>query len=116
MKIESNGSKWYGQEPDSIEQLVELLRTSPLDPSFEGHGNFAYPIEDSNGPTGEWQVWGNFFHVSHVFRISGTKEEVWPLVLEVRLNQDSPAYKAARAQFKESELTQMEHPGRLIGA
>lgn len=40
LKIISNGSKWAGEQPDSIEQLIKVLEQYPLDPTFEKYGNF----------------------------------------------------------------------------
>ena len=65
-KIKSNGSKWYGEQPDSIEKLLEVLETEPLDKSFERYGNFYEPTE---GISGSINFFGNFFTVSHVFNI-----------------------------------------------
>ena len=40
--IHSNGSKWAGEKPDSVETLEKMIRTYPLDKRFENTGNFAY--------------------------------------------------------------------------
>lgn len=111
MKIISNGSKWLGQEPDSIETLIALLEREPLDPSFEAYGNFVYQVEDNSG---NWIAHGNFFHYSHVFQIEGTLAEITPILLAILENQSSAAYKDARKQFSPSELTPMPNPGRVI--
>lgn len=34
--ILSNGSKWAGQDPDSIQTLLDVLGDNVLDPMFEG--------------------------------------------------------------------------------
>lgn len=93
LTIVSNGSKWAGQEPDSVEKLLEVLATTPLDPTFEDYGNFVLrPCK--NKPC--WSVWGNFFGLSHVFNIEGTAIELRPLVRAIRANQKSEAYLSAK--------------------
>lgn len=61
--IHSNGSKWAGEMPDSIEMLCEVLQQHPLDRTFEGYGNF-YEFDK-----GIAYFFGNFFTLSHVFQI-----------------------------------------------
>lgn len=39
--IHANGSKFAGEEPDTIEQLLEVLAAEPLDRSFSGTETFA---------------------------------------------------------------------------
>lgn len=56
--IHSNGSKWAGEEPDSLDTLCEVLQSNPLDRSFEEFGNFIIK------PTVKYDrvvhFWGNF--------------------------------------------------------
>lgn len=107
MKIISNGSKYYGQENDSIEVLLEVLATHPLDPSFEEFGNFFYEPTYINPqfqpPLGTWRASGNFWEVSHVFNIEGTAEEMEPLRLAIEANKARPDYIAARKVYLERE-------------
>ena len=50
MNITVNGSRWSGQQPDTIDSLISLLSREPLDPRFEDCGNFCYPSkQDSSG-------------------------------------------------------------------
>jgi len=79
MKIHSNGSKWAGEEPDSVEKLISVLEKQTLDPSFETCGRHFYRNEE-----GEFCAFGNFLTVSHVFRINGTLEEMLPLAKAIK--------------------------------
>ena len=47
--IMSNGSKWYGEAPDSIDKLLEVLKENMLDPRFVEHGNFIPSPERTPG-------------------------------------------------------------------
>ncbi len=86
--ITSNGSKWAGESPDTVDELCAVLQSHTLDRIFEGYGNFV--IADAGEPL---RFWGNFFDVSHVFSID-TDE---PAVIErltalIRANQQTAAY------------------------
>lgn len=83
--IHSNGSKWAGEEPDSIEKLIEVLKDNTIEErffhsfsQFEGEkGRVWYqmcPI--SINDDGSIQFFGNFEEVSHVFRIDTTDAEL----------------------------------------
>lgn len=65
LEITSNGSKWIGQDPDSIDRLVEVLAVEPLDPRFLNYGRFILPLGG-----GKVRFFGNFFALSHVFNIT----------------------------------------------
>lgn len=95
--IHANGSKWLGQEPDSIEKLFERLENNTLDPTFEDYGNFA-----KNRGAGVVHFWGNFHDVSAVFDIETDDPElVQSLIAAIKANQDTQAYhdaKHARAE------------------
>jgi hypothetical protein len=92
MEIISNGSKWAGEEPDSLETLIEVLTNGKdvLDSTFENYGNF---IWEENGV---WNAFGNFETVSHVFNITGTAEELRPLAEAIQKNVSSLAYISAK--------------------
>lgn len=94
MQIIHNGSKWYGEGPDSIEVLLGALATETLDPTFEEYGNFVFPAD---AVTGTVRVWGNFLTVSHVFDLAGTPEELAPVIAAIRANQQTKAYQTALA-------------------
>lgn len=96
-EIYSNGSKWLGEEPDSVEVLLGVLAQTPLDPRFEQYGNFVSPSESVLSAT---SFFGNFWEVSHVFRIdSDDPAVVGPLTQAIAANVATPAYQAARAEY-----------------
>lgn len=103
--IFSNGSKWNGQDPDTLERLLEVLGTTPLDPSFEDYGNFAYTEDIQEGNV---RLFGNFWGVSHVFSIEGTHEELAHVVLAIRANQQTEAYRHAKKIRDEEKRERME--------
>ena len=89
MNITSNGSKWAGQKPDSVETLIGVLETETLDPTFERYGGFV--SFDGKG----LQAFGNFLTVSHVFNINGTVEEMRPLARAIKAARNKPEYISA---------------------
>lgn len=108
-KIESNGSKWAAEAPDSIDQLLAVLASEPLDSSFEQYGNFIItnprhcvylgrnkyqeldPIYPDASAT---RFFGNFANVSHVFNIDTDEPElVATLTAAIRANQKRSDYK-----------------------
>jgi hypothetical protein len=91
MQVISNGSKWAGQEPDSVETLIALLSTETLDPTFEAYGDFYHENEN-----GTFTAFGNFLNRSHVFNIVGTAEELEPLRLAIEAAKARPSYLKAR--------------------
>lgn len=111
--IQSNGSKWMGEEPDSIETLLALLETEPLDRTFEPecYGNFITvdPVNmrgEKLLPPGGVSFFGNFFNVSHVFSIDTTDAVlIERLTKAIRSNQQRPDYLAQpdEAQRMEQE-------------
>lgn len=64
MEIQSNGSKWHGEAPDSIGKLLEVLGKEPLN-DFAG----------IDCAVGRVRFRGNFRTVSHVFCISTDNAE-----------------------------------------
>jgi hypothetical protein len=95
--IISNGSKWVGEAPDSIERLVEVLGREPLNPTFEGCGNFI--IQESADPL-RVRFFGNFANLAHVFSIRTDEPAVIAaLTKAVRENQASPDYQRIRAGY-----------------
>lgn len=101
MKVIANGSKWHGQPEDPIERLYEVLKTHPLDPRSGGgpEGEFffepVYLDRSQQPPPGTYMAQGNFFTLSHGFRIEGTAEEMEPLRLAIEANTASPDYARA---------------------
>jgi hypothetical protein len=111
--ITSNGSKWAGEEPDTIETLLEVLAEHPLDRRFEVYGNF---IQKNPRLANGWGrvsdnpetriFWGNFFTVSHVFHIETTDRElITRLTLAIRRNQ-------ARADYLSQDKPVKSNVGR----
>jgi hypothetical protein len=87
--IHSNGSKWAGESPDSIDKLLQVLADYPLDRRFEQYGDFAERCDT----TGATQFFGNFLTVSHVFRIdSDDPQIVGPLIDAIATNKQRPDY------------------------
>lgn len=95
--INSNGSKWLGQEPDTIDRLCDVLSKEPLDPTFERFGNFVMGSRHG-APKCMIRFWGNFAHVSHVFSIDTDEPQVIQrLLAHIRMNQESQAYKDTKS-------------------
>jgi len=101
MNIISNGSKWAGQPLDSIDQLIAVLETEILDPAFDLTCNGF--VTKHQGLT---CAFGNFLHVSHVFNIQGTTDEMKPLVDALRKATQRPEYLAALERAKQFEKTE----------
>ena len=88
--IQSNGSKWAGEPPDSIPVLLKVLKTHPLDKRF---GRF---VTRSNvAGARSWFFFGNFFTISHVFSIETDEEPVArELTSAIRANQRRQDYQS----------------------
>lgn len=103
--IISNGSKWAGQEPDSIEDLIKVLEEYTIDERFfakygvDRDGRYT-SNEDSiyeyknhnpiNNRTleGFYLFFGNFEEISHVFNIeTNDKEVIDKLVKAIKANK-----------------------------
>lgn len=113
--IESNGSKWAGEEPEGIDYLLATLAETPLNPEFGEHIALAHRWTSSWNDAGE-RVYqdtgplypehpdavcftGNFWRKSSVFQIyTDDPELVAKLTAAILANQASEAYQAARAQ------------------
>lgn len=116
--ILSNGSKWAGQEPDTIEDLLDVLATSPLDRRFENYGNFYTPMGEckfcddrgvhnhSTEMEGMAHFGGNFFELSHVFSIYTDEQGVIDkLLAAVQGNQKRDDY----LEQKDPEKVEYRH-------
>jgi len=107
--ILSNGSKWIGEEPDTIEKLLDVLRTKTLDPIFEKYGNFInkspkwgwYGDGPSPYPDNPNVVvfFGDFYDYGHLFSIH-TDEPLIITILEKAIldNQQTEAYQKAKQE------------------
>ncbi len=116
--IDSNGSKFMGDAPDTIEQLLARMQAETLDPVFEEYGNFVSPARKAHRECSEatgWKdvytdagpiypehpdamhFWGNFRTYSHVFSIyTDDPALIERLTAAIRANQATPAYQAAK--------------------
>jgi len=115
LEIISNGSKWAGQQPDSIDVLVETLKQYTLDPTFEEYGNFVchnphwIKKESNEIYKGCTKIHGNFYTLSHVFDIiTDDKEIIVQLETLIRNNQQTEAYKQAKIELEEREKRKQE--------
>ena len=113
LEIISNGSKWLGQEPDSIEVLVETLKQYALDPVFEEYGNFVchnprwIKKESNEIYKGCTKIHGNFYTLSHTFDIITNDEEIIEqLETLIRNNLQTEAYKQAKIDLEERNRQQ----------
>ena len=103
VEIISNGSHCYGEPPDSIERLLEVLEDHPLDPRFERLGGFIRPTGEklSSCISIGYDFFGNFLTVSHVFHIvtndAGTIDK---LVAAIQGNQQKLAYRLVKARLE----------------
>lgn len=107
MKILSNGSTFAGQAPDSVAELLAVLDTETLDPTFEEYGRFFL----YHGPD-DFQAWGNFLTVSRVFDVRGTLAELLPLARALKANRRQPAYLRAREARRHRQI---ERPWKRRG-
>lgn len=94
--VHSNGSKWAGEEPDTIEALLGVLDEYTLDPRFEECGNFCWKMSDNTGDS-RLLFFGNFATLSHAFRIETDDPETQKSLLRaIRKNQCSEDYARRR--------------------
>jgi len=113
--IESNGSKWAGQAPDSLDELKRRLRENTLDPTFEEYGNFytltsdAWAIVPKEYEPFPWHFWGNFEDVSGVFSVFTCDEETLDeLCALIEANKAMPAYRQAKAERQQRQKERRE--------
>ncbi|MFC6673999.1 pyruvate dehydrogenase [Marinobacterium aestuariivivens] len=102
--ILSNGSKWAGSSPDSIQILLDVLGKEVLDPMFERYHCYrAYPFSPllKTGRNeamftpwlGAKRFFGNFLTVSHVFNIISKDSEVIEALSDaIRKNMETEEY------------------------
>jgi hypothetical protein len=89
IKIISNGSKWAGQEPDTVEQLIEVLKSHDLDiRRFACHGfvQFDNSVPGSDYKEADVSILGNFVDVSHVFQLEGKYSELENVIRAIEKN------------------------------
>lgn len=111
--ITSNGSHCAGEQPATIDELLQVIEHEPLDRKFEKYGNFIYRNPQTCVYLGQGKYRdtghiypgqnitrfsGNFLHVSHVFNIDTSD----PVVVErltkaIRSNKQRADYQAQQA-------------------
>lgn len=89
LRVNSNGSKFAGEKPDTIEKLIEVLANHPLDRRFEDNGNFIMSYNDNCT-----KFFGNFYTLSHVFNIVTDEADVIEqLTTAIKTNLQRPDYR-----------------------
>ena len=79
--IRSNGSKWYGQEPDGLEELLIVLKEYELDIYPFALLGFMRYLDNGN-----IRLFGNFRTLSHVFNIEGKEAYLGNVIEEIKQN------------------------------
>lgn len=84
--IISNGSRWAGQEPASMADLIDVLAMHPLDAQYA-------PFFHTSEATGATRFFGNFTTISHVFNIDTTDDDtITNLKSAIATNLKRPDY------------------------
>lgn len=109
-----NGSKWLGEEPDSVEQLLEVLAVSTLHMgyAFRCAADFEHHDRTNHG----WVCFfGNFLEVSHAFSIRTCDEAlIARLRSAIETNCSSQAFVDALRAADECHARRMARPiGRV---
>jgi hypothetical protein len=121
--IHSNGSKWAGEAPDSIEKLLEVLGTHVLDRRFEGPEPTTFvevsKVGEKWAVPGTTRFFGNFLELSHVFSIDTDESYViakLKAAIEINMARADylaqPTYQQREAERRKLEAYQREHVGR----
>lgn len=107
-EIISNGSKWYGEEPDTVEVLLDVLENHPLDRVFESYGNFAYRAKNKHDREimgNSTRFFGNFLTISHVFNIQTNDNDlITKLCKAIRKNKRRPDYLSQPKPLKQKKF------------
>ena len=110
LQINSNSSKWYGQQPDTIDDLINVLNNHALDPVFENYGNFVNRNPKWSKPEiaekyqGCTQISGNFSEISHVFSIITDESEIIEALSEaINKNVATKEYQGLRDDYIKDE-------------
>jgi hypothetical protein len=106
LEIKSNGSKWYGQEPDSIETLLDAFSKYTLDPRFENYGDFVnlnpqwLNRVNAEKYAGCASIFGNFMNGHGVFNIiTDDQELIAKIAALVNQNKQTPEYKQHKKEL-----------------
>ncbi len=94
LNIISNGSKWGGEPPDTIDKLLSVLASHPLDRRTKPF--MTEPPLVANGyKKGVMRFSGNFLTISHVFQIDTDEiETINTLARAIRANMQREDYRA----------------------
>jgi hypothetical protein len=121
--IESNGSKWAGESPDSLETLIEVLGKYVLDPRFEVFGKRMRDGDWEMGIPEKYRAYthhyhGNFLELSHVFRIfTADAEVIAKLDAAIAANLATAEFREAKAEYEreKAERAQRQALGGVFG-
>lgn len=84
----SNGSRWAGQPPADIAELLGVLAEHPLSAQY---APFIHVSEIGGGST---RFFGNFVTISHVFNIdTNDPKTIASLTEAIQTNQQRPDYR-----------------------
>ena len=88
INIISNGSKWFGESPDPLEKLMEVLHKHPLDrPMFRDRFVFDQALTKTK------RFHGGFQGISHVFNIETDETGIIEqLTTAIKANVARPDY------------------------
>jgi hypothetical protein len=108
IEIISNGSKWYGQKPDSIEQLLKVLAVETLDPRFNSFVHTFNPYRGWNEGNEKYKgctsISGNFLTLSHAFNIITDEQETISVLTEaINKNLATEEYRLTRIEYLTDE-------------
>lgn len=111
--INSNGSKWAGEAPDSIETLLGVLAEYVLDRRHECPPEFGHPFISVSkagerwAPLGTVRFHGNFLTLSHVFSIDTDEPElIERMTLAIKQNMERPDYTAQPSYQQRADAEQ----------
>lgn len=101
--ITSNGSKWAGQEPDTLETLIEVLGKYDLDIARFGAHGFVEFTKDNGYASRDYEnhtvrLFGNFLTISHAFNIEGLYRNLRPVIEAIDANLGRIAARASKVQ------------------
>jgi hypothetical protein len=113
LEILSNGSKWFGELPDTLETLLDALSKYPLDPVFEDYGDFVNLNPEWLSPevTEKYKgcalIAGNFMEISHVFRfVTDDIDLIEKFSNAINRNKQTTEYKQHKQYYEERKLKQ----------
>ena len=111
--IHSNGSKWAGEAPDSIEKLLDVLGSNVLNRLFEnGKGHPFISVckaREKWALPGVIRFHGNFLNLSHVFSIDTDESALAGKLTEaIYANMERPDYQS-QPTFEQRQAADEEY-------